>query len=87
MLSGMSESDYTPIACALHDRYEIAIMHRQVLHIEWLDASGESHMADVMPLDIKVSQGEEFLVARPVSADDDDEPYEIRLDRVRLCEK
>ena len=83
----MSDSDYKPIACALHDQYEIAIMHRQVLHIEWQDASGKSHMADVMPVDIRVAGGEEFLVARRVDAQEGGEPLEIRLDRIVTSEK
>ena len=83
----MSDRDYKPIACALHDQYEIAIMHRQVLHIEWQDVSGKTHMADVMPVDIRVSGGEEFLVARRVGAEEGGEPLEIRLDRVKLSEK
>ena len=83
----MPETDYSPIACALHDQYEIAIMHRKVLRIVWQDAQGARHDADVLPLDIRVSDGKEYLVARHVDAGEGSEPFEIRLDRIRISEK
>jgi len=83
----MSDSDYKPIACALHDRYEIAIMHKQVLHIEWQDEAGDGHEADVLPVDIRVSNGEEFLVFRRVDETVSNESLEIRLDRITIGEK
>ena len=78
----MSETDYNPIACALHDQYEIAIMQRKVMHIEWRDEQGTMHEADVLPLDIRVSAGEEFLVVRRNGPGEDADRFEIRLDRI-----
>jgi len=78
----MSDTDYKPIACALHDHYEIAIMHKQVMHIVWQDETGDRHEADVLPVDIRVADGEEFLVVKPVDVELGSESLEIRLDRI-----
>jgi len=74
---------YKPIACALHDEYEIAIMRRQKLNITWLDDSGCSHESRVLPVDIKVENGEEFLVAE----EEGGERLTIRLDRITIDNK
>lgn len=71
---------YKPIACALHDEYEIAIMRRQKLNITWLDDSDCSHESLVLPVDIKVENGEELLVAE----EEGGERLTIRLDRVTI---
>ena len=72
-------SDYTPIACALHDEYEIAVMHRQPLHLCWKEVDGSRGEADVLPVDIEVKNGEEFLVVKLKQAD---AVKHIRLDRI-----
>lgn len=71
---------YKPIACALHDKYEVAIMHRQKLRITWLDDSGDSHDSLVLPLDTRVENGEEFLIAE----EEGGERLSIRLDRITI---
>ena len=71
---------YKPIACALHDEYEIAIMHRQKLTITWCDDSGVSHESRVLPLDTRVENGEEFLIAE----EEGGERLTIRLDRINI---
>jgi len=73
---------YRPIACALHDEYEIAIMRRQKIRITWLDDSGCSHDSLVLPLDTRVDNGEEFLIAEQESG----ERLSIRLDRITINE-
>ena len=73
---------YKPIACVLHDEYEIAIMHRKQLRIQWLDDNNESHTESVLPKDILVKSGEEFLIAE--SGDNGERC--IRLDRITLLE-
>jgi transcriptional antiterminator Rof (Rho-off) len=75
----MVKKPYQPIACALHDEYEIAIMHKNHLDIRWTDNDG-SHTARVLPIDIRVKDGEEFLIA--VSSAN--RTYCIRLDRLTL---
>ena len=86
-MNDMTCTDYKPVACSLHDRYEIAIMHKQVMHIGWREESGKMHEADVLPLDIRVAGGEEFLVVRPVDAKQAVDVFEIRLDRITTSEK
>ena len=34
---------YVPIPYALHDEYEIAIMHKKHLNIQWLDEAARYH--------------------------------------------
>lgn len=74
---------YIPIACALHDEYEIAIMHRKRLHIRWSDTDGEQRTALVMPKDILVKNREEFLVAELPEGDE----ICVRLDNISLLDQ
>lgn len=71
---------YKPIACALHDQYEIAIMFRSHINISWHEDNKEQHTAEVLPVDLLVKNGEEFLVARNA----DNQELCIRLDRIEL---
>lgn len=73
---------YKPVACALHDKYEAAIMHKKQLHIKWQDDSGEVHTDSVLPTDILVKNKEEFLVAN----NRDKEQVVIRLDKIILLD-
>ncbi len=73
---------YKPIACSLHDEYEIAIMQRKSISIKWLDDRGDYHSGRVLPIDILVRDKEEFLVART----QDNEALCIRLDKITLLE-
>ena len=71
----------------MHDEYEIAIMHRKRLRIQWLDDSNESHTESVLPKDILVKSGEEFLIAESGETEGrDDAERCIRLDRITLLE-
>ena len=71
---------YKPIACALHDEYEIAIMQKKYILLKWLDNSGEYHKVNVLPKDIRVRNREEFLIA----VTPDKEELCIRLDEITL---
>ena len=71
---------YKPIACSLHDEYEIAIMHKKHLNIKWSDDSDEQHTGNVLPIDILVKDKEEFLVATTR----DNKELCIRLDKITL---
>ena len=73
---------YKPIACSLHDEYEIAIMQKGHLTIKWLDDSGVSHSDKVLPKDILVKDGEEFLIANS----GDSKEVKIRLDKITILE-
>ena len=69
---------YQPISCALHDVYEIAILHRQRLRLVW--SVGPVFYEDtVMPVDLETRQGEEFLIAHSPTRD----ALKIRLDHIR----
>jgi Rho-binding antiterminator len=72
------DSNYQPIACANYDVYEIAIMHRQPLHLVWDDADIVYDRV-VTPMDLETHAGEEFLIARTAT----EERVKIRLDRIR----
>jgi len=74
---------YQPISCALHDEYEIAIMHKKYLSVRWQDDSGELHADIVLPKDILVKNKEEFLIA----ADQNNKELCIRLDKIFLLER
>lgn len=86
---GENDNGYVPVSCDLHSQYELAIMRRTHLEIDWYDpGTGGRHTGKVMPLDIKVKNGEEFLqfVPQQISAVKQ-QPVEVRLDRVTLLEK
>ena len=74
---------YKPIACSLHDEYEIAIMRKKHLEIKWLDDGDKKHSAIVLPKDILVKNKEEFLIANT----HDNEELRIRLDKITLIEE
>jgi len=71
---------YIPIACSLHDEYEIAIMQKKYLDIEWSDDDGGLHTAKVLPTDILVKDKQEFLIADK----QDNTALCIRLDKISL---
>lgn len=77
----MTNKPYQPIACALHDEYEIAIMHKKQLNINWSDNDGQ-HTARVLPKDILTKDGQEFLIAES----QDKKKLCIRLDRITLLD-
>jgi transcriptional antiterminator Rof (Rho-off) len=79
----MMSEQYQPIACVVHDEYEIAIMRRSKLQLKWIDDNGEVHKSEVLPRDIQVSNKEEYLLAVNV---DDGQELCIRLDKITLLD-
>jgi len=73
---------YQPVACALHDKYEIAIMFKKHINIKWLDDNGDFQTDKVLPKDILVKNKEEFLLA----TGQNNKELCIRLDKVSLLE-
>jgi len=73
---------YEPIACELHDEYEIAIMHGKYLNIRWVDSTGACHTDKVLPKDILAKDKEEFLVVDTQDA----KALRIRLDMITILE-
>ena len=71
---------YEPIACSLHDEYEIAIMHKKLIDIRWSGDDGEEYTDKVLPKDILVRDKAEFLVANTR----DNRELCIRLDKIAL---
>jgi len=87
MSLGQNPSEkYIPVSCALHSELELAIMHKSVLSLEWFALESDKHKADVVPLDMRVSNGEEYLVARPVDVNEGTGTVQIRLDRILFIE-
>lgn len=76
-------STYHPIACALHDEYELAVIHKKHLSIRWLDDLGKLHVAKVLAKDILVKNKEEFLIAEMPA----NKELCIRLDKIVLLDK
>ena len=74
---------YIPIACSLHDLYEIAIMHRTRINITWIDDSGRDHEEVIMPMDIVVKKSEEFLLF----FDGKGNERMVRLDHITLLDE
>ena len=71
---------YQPIPCALHDEYEIAIMHKKTLRIKWSNEEGNQHIENILAKDILVKDKQEFLVADRENGD----ALCIRLDKITI---
>ena len=76
-------SEYKPIDCSLHDRYEAAAILRQRVHLRWRHVEGEglrttaqAHVRGHTGLitDIRTQGGAEFLVL--------DDTVVVRLDQI-----
>jgi transcriptional antiterminator Rof (Rho-off) len=81
----MKPDAYQPIACALHSEFELAIMRHSVISISWFGDDAVKHVERVLPLDIRVNNGEEFLVFMPQgNAQSEQRESTARLDRVTL---
>lgn len=82
MTDGAGTTDYRPIPCALYSEYEVAILHRERLHLTWC-ADNVVYNQRVLPLDLRTRNREEFLICRTENG----EPLEIRLDNIRRMER
>ena len=71
-------TDYRIVDCDLHDLYEIAILRRHRLLLNWRDVDGMAHLELVLPLDIRTRPDGEFLI----SSKADGQRAEIRLDTI-----
>jgi Rho-binding antiterminator len=81
MTEPLNQDPYSPIACARYSEYEVAILHRQKLHLRWHE--GNVHYDQVvLPLDLRTVNHEEFLVCR----DSTGATLNIRLDRIQRME-
>ena len=81
MTEPLNQDLYSPIACARYSEYELAIMHRQKLHLRWHEENVHYDQV-VLPLDLKTANHEEFLIFRDMSGN----TLTIRLDRIQRME-
>ncbi len=68
MTEPQDRKPYAPIACARYSEYEVAILHRQKLHLRWRE-DNVFHDQVVLPLDLKTQNHEEFLICRAASGE------------------
>ena len=71
-------SDYTPISCALHSEYELAIMRRTTMVLQWRDRSGEIVTGEILPTDLNTRPDGEYLTATTAEG----RSIRIRLDQI-----
>lgn len=76
-MTGTDAGTYVPVACAFHDRLELAVMRRRRLILEWLDG-GDRVAERVLPVDVETRDGAEWLTL----LGDDGREVRIRLDRI-----
>ncbi len=57
-------SDYRPIACAIHSGYELAILQGRRLRLSWRGPDGHRHAATLLPEDLQIRDGAEYLIAQ-----------------------
>ena len=74
-------TDYTPVDCGLHSRYELAIMQHQQVRLSW-QAEATLHTETVLPTDLVTRNGEEFLRITRAGGNS----LDIRLDHIRRLE-
>ena len=73
-----NDDDYTPIQCGLYSKYEVSILHREILSLHWRDDDGLDHIDRVTPTDLQTRNHCAYLIATNSEGD----RLEIRLDRI-----
>ena len=73
------DKPYDPVSCATHDGYEIAVIRRQKLKVEWMEADNTSHTEILSAKDIETLNHEEFLIGESENGT----RHQIRLDRIK----
>lgn len=71
-------TDYHPVACELHSQYELAIMQNSFFQVKWNTGADEVKQGRLKPVDLLVSNGEEFLLLEQ----EDGNKTKIRLDHI-----
>lgn len=81
----MNDESYQPIACADYDIYEIAIMRKSELHIEWVSSQGELQRQRVRPMELKIVDGAEYLFFKQAEqvVGEKQQVLKVRLDRIK----
>ena len=81
MTESQNQDPYAPIACARYSEFEVAILHRQKLHLRWRENNVHYDQV-VQPLDLKTTNHEEFLICRSKTG----ATLTIRLDHIHRLE-
>jgi Rho-binding antiterminator len=76
-----SDDGYRPIPCDRYSELELYILQRRRLRLTWC-LDNVIHTQVVRPLDLRTSQGAEYLVCRTGAG----ETLSVRLDRVRKAD-
>lgn len=71
-------NDYSPIACALWDEWELAILKKTEMAIAYLNDAGQKESVHAVPVDLITRDKAEFLIIEL-----DGDRKEIRLDQLR----
>ncbi len=83
-------ADYQPVSCQIHSEYELAILRRTRLQLEWRHEAGKTIRQTVLPVDILTKNGAEFLKIKTLDhkhnqkQNQEKEFVEIRLDQILL---
>lgn len=75
---GRNNDSYKPVSCELHSQYELAIMHKNKLHLTYQSESHSSVSSIVTPTDVQTKNKAEYLIAVTSSG----ENLCIRLDHI-----
>jgi len=78
----VADDPYEPIACALHDRYERALIMGIPVRLVWRDAEHEK-TAKVRIRAIETARSEEFVCFTDALGAD----HRIRLDRIAFADR
>ena len=74
--------DYTPVPCAIYNRYEQAILNRFRLRIAWRGARDMDRIETLRPVDLRTRSGAEYMIAKNQLG----QSRVIRLDRIKCAE-
>lgn len=72
------DSTYQPVACALHERLEFAVLRRIPLVLRYFTVDGGVCEASVLAIDVQTREGAEWLKIQR----EDGSMSELRLDRL-----
>jgi Rho-binding antiterminator len=75
----MSDDDaYTPIACGLYSEYEVAVLQRRPLLLQWRDELGQLQTERLIPRDLQTRNQCEYLIGE----NREGVTLAVRLDRI-----
>ncbi len=58
-----NNDSYKPVSCDLHSQYELAIMHKNKLHLTYQSDNYSSVSSIVTPTDVQTKNKAEYLIA------------------------